>query len=339
MADSSAALADPAVIDDLRLVERTARHFIFGGLRPEFWEAYTLLRSDRDAYLAEAERLEGIRKAGGTAAPSTALLENLRLIRRDYHPLTRRLRALVERLLGTTDGLQLEFLLVLIMGSAQGREAAMQWIADPVAHERQARMRLRAMARLVEAYRKALLEHQRQAVPPEGSVSSSSAPPPLQPPPRLAEDVRGARKILEILEGMKPTAELWEVLGLLMARRAETTRLALELHALRRDGRPGEFAGAAFRFKERLQEVRRRYGQLVAALGEFVGGLQVERRIPELEEVVVASLVVSSPGRQRARQWLEDPARARAEALGYVESVRKRMAEPPADRPVESARR
>ncbi|HYF01447.1 MAG TPA: hypothetical protein VEJ18_21170 [Planctomycetota bacterium] len=333
MPESTATLADPSVIDDLRLVERTARHFIFGGLRPEFWEAYTLLRTDRAAYLAEAERLERARKGGGTAAPSPELMENLRLIRRDYHPLTRPLRGMIERLLGTTDGLQLEFLLVLIMGSARGRETAMQWIADPAAHERQAKLRLRAMSKLVDAYRKALMEHQRQAPPPPAG-DAAGGPPALQPPPRLAEDVRSSRKILEILDGMKPPARLWEILGLLMARRAETTQTALELHRLRRDGQPGEFAGTAFRFRERIDQVRQRYGTLVQALHEFVHRLLEEPPDPTLEEVVVASLVVASAGRQRGRQWLEDPSRARAEALAYVDAVRARLEERPSRRAV-----
>jgi hypothetical protein len=180
----------------------------------------------------------------------------------------------------------------------------------------------------VDAYRKALLEIQRNAVPPPAAPGTLTGAPVMHLSSTLLEDLRAARKILALFDGQRPPAELWEVLGLVTSRRAETTRTALELHRLKKEGQPGEFAGAAFRFRERLQEIRLRLAQLVAAFREFLAGLPDPRRDPQLDEVVVASLVVSSGGRQRVRQWLEDPAGSRDEAVAYVESLRSRLAEP-----------
>ncbi len=314
---------DPQVLEDLRSVEESNTLFGAFGVRPEFWEAFTYLKIDRDGFEAELRRLAELRKEGKGGAISPEVLETFKGIRREFYPLAKRLRAYILGLHGTLDGLRLELAIVFIMGSLRGRDAAARWVDDPVAQKPDAELRLRVMGNLVDAYRKALLE-QRVAAPPQEIVPiepprKASAPgAPLQVSPQFLDDFRRASRLRELLRG-----DLWEALCLVLVQRAETAAAIAELERLRTDGKPGEFEGEVLRVRGTMGQVRQRYGGFVAELRKFLAGV-FGRWEGEIEETALAFIAASPKGRHRARQWLDDPELCRGEAARFVEGLRER---------------
>jgi hypothetical protein len=326
---------DPLVVEDLRLVERTAAHFGSPGMRPEFWELFTLLKSNRDAFVAEALRLEAARKAGEAAAVDPGLLEKLRQIRKDYFPLARELRVFLQKTEVPLDGMRLELGLVLTMASTRGREAALRWVADPVHQAPEAMPRIRVMTRLVDQYRKALLEQMMAAPPPPADdplpapVPAPAAKPedkPLRIHPQFLGDLRAGRRFVELLSIGRQPVELWEAVGFILVDRASAAAALRELQRLKRAGKPGEFAGETFRTRERLKELRGKLGRFVGDLRAFFirtfGTWE-----GEIEELVLAFIAASARGRHRARQWLDDPELCKDEAARFVADLRSRAGE------------
>jgi hypothetical protein len=296
------------------------------GLRPEFWESFTLLKIDRDRFEAELARLGELRRHGKPGAVSPDVLERFKAMRRDLYPLAKRLRAYMMGLGLPLDGLRLELALVFMMGSKRGREAAEAWVADPVSQRRDAELRLRVMGNLVDAYRQALLES-RVAAPPEPAAPAEAPDAvPLKVHPKFLDDFRRAARLRELLQEAKAPVERWEALCLVLVQRKETAASIAELERLRAGGRPGEFEGEVFRVRGKLELVRQRYGRIAGELRTFLSGV-LGRWEGEAEETAIAFIAASSKGRHRARQWLEDPELCREEAARFVEGLREQARE------------
>jgi hypothetical protein len=326
---------DPLVVEDLRLVERVAVRFGGGALRPEFWEVFTLLKANRDAFVAEAARLEAAKKAGAETKVASELLEKLREIRKDHYPLARELRIFLEKKVSPPlEGVRLELAIVLLMASSRGRESALRWVSDPATQGPEAILRIRVMTGLIEGYRKALLEQHVAAPPPPAddplpAPAPAAAKPeeaPLRIHPQFLGDLRAARRFVELLSGGKTPVQLWEAVGYILVDRAGAVQALPELQRLKRDGQPGEFAGEAMRVKGRIAEVRARFDRFVADLRAFFektfGSWQ-----GEIEELVLAFIAASPRGRHRARQWLDDPVLCKDEASRFVAELRARAGE------------
>jgi hypothetical protein len=188
---------DAEIVEDLLCVERCSTFLGAGPLRPEFWEVFTLLKSNRDHVLGEVKRLTELRASGQPATISLDLHEKLLDIRREFYGLASDLRPFLSKHEGMRDGMRLELALVFIMGSRRARDAAVKWIADPAAHAVEASVRVRLMGRLADAYCRALLEARKAspAAPPSSTYASevtvirhapgpaASPPPPAFAPP------------------------------------------------------------------------------------------------------------------------------------------------------------
>lgn len=319
---------DLQVLEDLRNVEHCGPLFGAFGVRPEFWETFTLLKTSRGLFDSEIARLTGLRRAGKAGALSPEVLEKLKAIRRDFYPLAKRLRAYLLGLHDAIDGLRLELAIVFMMGSQRGRATAQEWVNDPVGRKTGAELRLRVMGRLVDEYRKALLE-QRVSAPPEETVpldlprAAPSSGSPLKIHPQFLDDFRRALRIRELLRGTKSPVDLWEALCFILVRRPEALAAIGDLERLKEGGRPGEFEGEVFRLRDTLGQVRQRYGAFVAELRKFLAGA-LGRWEGEIEETALAFIAASPKGRHRARQWLDDPELCRGEAARFVEGLRER---------------
>lgn len=319
---------DPQVLEDLRNVEHSGPLFGVSGARPEFWETFTLLKTSRGLFDSEFARLSELRRAGKPGAISPEVLERMKAIRRDFYPLAKRLRAYLLGLQDALDGLRLELAIVFMMGSKRGRATAQEWINDPLGQKAGAELRLRVMGRLVDDYRKALLE-QRVSAPPEEMVPleapKAAAPSgaPLKIHPQFLDDFRRASRLRELLLGTKSPVELWEALCFILVRRPEAEAAIGDLERLKAGGRPGEFEGEVFRLRDTLGQVRQRYGPFVAELRKFLTGI-LGRWEGEIEETALAFIAASPKGRHRAKQWLDDPELCRGEAARFVEGLRER---------------
>jgi hypothetical protein len=319
-------VVDPQVLADLQSVEEASPLFGAFGLRAEFWEAFTYLKTDRDGFETEMRRLAELRKErrGGALAPE--VIEKFKEIRRKFYPLAKQLRTYIESLPGRLDGLRLELAIVFIMGSLQGRETASRWVADPISQRSDAEARLRVMGRLVDLYRKALLEHRLSAPPRDTAVIAASTAPQLPGGAHFADDLRHASGLQELLRGANPPVQVWEALCLVRVERQEMAATVAILERLKSKGKPDEFDAAVLRVQERVALVRQRYGGFVDQLRRFLAGV-FGRWEGELEETALAFIAASPAGRHRAKQWLEDPELCRGEATRFVEGLRQRARE------------
>ena len=68
---------DPQVVEDLRRVEQGCQILGACNVRAEFWEGFTLLKTGRDAFQAEIERLDGERRKGAETKLATELAQKL----------------------------------------------------------------------------------------------------------------------------------------------------------------------------------------------------------------------------------------------------------------------
>jgi hypothetical protein len=92
---------------------------------------------------------------------------------------------------------------------------------------------------------------------------------------------------------------------------------------LKVDGKPGEFAGALYRFRTRLKDIRSQFDPVALPVGVYLksifgtfGG--------DADELALAFLMASSQGRHRAKQWLDDPELCRGEASASMNGLRTR---------------
>ncbi len=186
---------DREVLDDLRCVEQCSTFFGPANLRPEFWETFLLLKTDRTLVRNEVRRLETLRKGGYTARVDPVVLDKLREIHRDHYPAAQKLRDFLSKLPSPPEGMRLELAIVFIMSAPRGRETAARWLGVPGGALEEASLRLRVMGRLIDSYCKALFEARvapaEEAAVPE-PVRAEAPPPPApflasvaEPPPIL----------------------------------------------------------------------------------------------------------------------------------------------------------
>lgn len=317
---------DPEVLDDLQGVERFLTFFGAGVLRPEFWELYLLFRENREILRRELGRLERLRAEQRPLAIEPAILDRLLTVRRRFQPAVRRLRDFLGAHPSVTESFRLDLAIVLLMSSPEGRAAAERWSADPTA---QADEVLRFMAdfeRRADAYCRALVSERREA-PPSTPKQSDARPGDIDSTirvhPDFLEDLRRVLRARALLEGIRPPAELWELMLLILVLREETRNGIEELERLKREGRPGEFAGAAYALREKASRMRERYGDLVEALRRHLISL-LGAWAGDTEELVLAIMVATVQGRHRVRQWLQKPADSRDEILHWTRVLRDR---------------
>jgi len=326
MAVGPASEIDPQVVEDLRIVEQGCRTLGSCGTRVEFWEVFTLLKTGRDAFQKECDRLVESMGRGEKGKVEPAIVERLANIKSELHPLARRLREFLGKSpAGILDGMKQDLALVFLMGSARARQSVAKWVNDPVGSAAESSLRLKILSRLVDSYRRALLDARRESTPspmkPDTTVRSMS-PSTVKLKPEFIDDLRYAARCRRMFEGPDP-APTWDLVCLLLLQRDETRRAIDELGLLKVDGKPGEFAGALYRFRSRLKDVRSQFDPVALPVGTYLksifgsfGG--------DADELALAFLMASSQGRHRAKQWLDDPELCRGEASASMNGLRTR---------------
>ncbi len=144
--------------------------------------------------------------------------------------------------------------------------------------------------------------------------------------PQFLEDYELVQRVRRLLEGPRSGPPPWEIHALVSFRRAELPAQLDELERLKRAGKPGEFAGAAYSLRERVREAMSKHevlaGNLRSYLEKVFGGWT-----GEAQEIAIAIVLGSAHGRHRAKQWLDDPEVCRNEAMGLMKSLLDRAHE------------
>jgi hypothetical protein len=140
--------------------------------------------------------------------------------------------------------------------------------------------------------------------------------------PEFVDDLRYVARCRRMFEGPE-AAPTWDLVCLILLQREETRRSIDELGLLKVDGKPGEFAGALYRFRTRLKDIRSQFDPVAQPVGAYLktifgtfGG--------DADELALAFLMASSQGRHRAKQWLDDPELCRGEASASMNGLRTR---------------
>lgn len=263
---------EPQIVDDLRVVEQGCQILGAAGARIEFWEGFTLLKIGRDAFQAETERLTLMRKKGAEVKVVSSLTDKLKEIKVQLHPLAKQLREFLGKSpAGILDGMKQDLALVFLMGSAKARASVLKWFEDPTGTAADSTLKLKILSRLVDAYRKALLEARRQNVPlaEKDTTVRSMSPSTLKLKPEFIEDLRRAESCRLLLAGMTPPPG-WDFYCLLLMQADETRQTMEELEHLKVNGKPGEFAGTLYRLRGRIKEVRAQHEPIGIPLRSYL---------------------------------------------------------------------
>lgn len=321
----SASEVEPQIVDDLRVVEQGCQILGAAGARLEFWEGFTLLKVGRDAFYAETERLVNMRRKGAEVKVVSSLTDKLRDIKTELSPVAKQLREFLSKSpAGILDGMKQDLALVFLMGSAKARASVTRWFSDPAGTAAESTLKLKILSRLVDAYRKALLEARRDNIPPaqKDTTIRSMSPATVKLKPEFIEDLRRLNTCRQLMAGTTP-APGWELYSLLLMQPEETRRTMEELEYLKANGKPGEFAGTLYRMRGQLKEVRAQHETAGTPLRTYLKKL-FPVWTAEADELAFAFLVSSSQGRYRAKQWLEDPDLCRSEATASMNGLRTR---------------
>lgn len=328
MGDTFISEIDPQVVDDLRTVEQGCQTLGNCGVRGEFWEVFTLLKTGRDAFQKEMDRLSGWVKQGMKATLDPALNEQLGVIKKDLYPLARQLREFLGKSpAGILDGMKQDLALVFLMGSKKARQSVQRWIADPTGSAAESTLRLKILSRLVDGYRKALLDSRRQGAEPRTAPDTtvrSMSPATVKLKPEFVDDLRYVDRCRALFEKLDQVPG-WDIVCLILAQRDETRRTIDELVQLKATGKPGEFAGSAHRLRSQLKQVRQQFDSIALPVGAYLKTIFGKFEGPA-DELALAFLVASSQGRHRAKQWLDDPELCKGEATASVNGLRTRAA-------------
>jgi hypothetical protein len=326
MGDSNPSEIDPQVVDDLRIVEQGCQVLAGCGVRTEFWESFTLLKIGREAYHAEIDRLNSRRRAGEEAKLDPAILQKIALIKEQLLPLARALREFLGKSsAGMLDGMKQDLALVFLMGSAKARQSVARWVSNPGGTADESTLRLKILSRLVDGYRRALLDARMQGAPPPASpdtVVRSMAPVTIKLKAEFVDDLRYVERGRRLFEKIDPVRG-WDIICLILMQRAETRHLIDEMTLLKTDGKPGEFAGVAHRLRTMLKQVRAQFNTIALPLGVYFTSL-FGNFGGDADELALAFLIASSQGRHRAKQWLDDPDLCRGEATASMNGLRVR---------------
>lgn len=322
--DEHLADVDSQVVDDLRVVEQACQTLGASGVRAEFWEVFTLLKVGRDIFQAETDRLAEARKKGTPAKVAPALTAQLVKIKAELSPTARQLREFLSKSpAGILDGMKQDLALVFLMGSAKARGSVSKWLADPAGTAAESTLKLKILSRLVDAYRKVLLEARKYMQPiqaPDTTVRSMS-PATVKLKPEFVDDLRYVERCRKLFPG--DSTPSWELVCLMLAQRDEMRREIEELEQLKVKGKPGEFAGASYRLRGQLKEVRAQHDPLAGPVRAYLKTI-FGSYSGEADELALAFLVASSQGRHRAKQWLDDPELCRGEASASMNGLRAR---------------
>ena len=319
---------DPQVVEDLRCVEQGCQILGACGARAEFWESFTLLKIGRDAFQAEVDRLDAQRKQGAEAKVAPELTKKLGMIKSELSPLARQLREFLGKSpAGILDGMKQDLALVFLMGSKKARQAVTRWVTDPAGSAAESTLRLKILSRLVDAYRRALLDTRKQGAPPAASPDTTVRS--MRPSPGTVklklEFVDDLRVVAEARKLFSNTDQVpgWDLVCLILMQREETRRSIEELIQLQKTGKPGEFAGASSRLRGQLKQVREQFDSIALPVGAYLKTIFGKFEGPA-DELALAFLVASSQGRHRARQWLDDPELCKGEATASINGLRTR---------------
>ncbi len=316
---------DPQTVDDLRVVEQGCQILGAAGARIEFWEGFTLLKIGRDAFQAEVERLTMMRKKGAEVKVVSSLADKLKDIKSLLSPLAKQLREFLGKSpAGMLDGMKQDLALVFLMGSAKARAAATKWVSDPLGHWDDAALKIKILARLVDGYRRALLEARRDNVPPaeKDTTVRAMSPATVKLKPEFVEDLRRLESCKKLMASVTPPPA-WDFFCLLLSQPDETRRIMEELEHLQAHGKPGEFAGTMYRLRGMLKQVRSQHEQAGLPLRKYFQSL-FSPFGGEADDLAFSFLISSSQGRYRAKQWLEDPELCKGEATASMNGLRTR---------------
>ena len=316
---------DPQTVDDLRIVEQGCQILGAAGARIEFWEGFTLLKIGRDAFQAETERLTHMRKKGGEVKVVSSLTDKLKDIKIQLLPLAKQLREFLGKSGGSMlDGMKQDLALVFLMGSAKARASVTKWVSDPAGSQADSTLKLKILSRLVDAYRRALMEARRDNVAPaeKDTTIRSMGHTKVQLKPEFIEDLRKLESCRKLMTGMTPPAG-WDLYCLLLSQPEEARRIIEELEHLKVNGKPGEFAGTLYRMRGMLKNIRAQHESTGGPLRAYLLKLFPSYGSPS-DDLAFAFLVSSSQGRYRAKQWLEDPELCKGEATASMNGLRTR---------------
>jgi hypothetical protein len=316
---------DPQTVDDLRVVEQGCQILGSAGARLEFWEGFTLLKIGRDAFQAETERITMMRKKGGEAKVVSSLTDKLKEIKAQLAPLAKQLREFLSKSpAGILDGMKQDLALVFLMGSAKARASVQKWVSDPLGNWDDAALKLKILSRLVDAYRKALLEARRDNVAPaeKDTTVRAMSPSTVKLKPEFVEDLRRLDACKKLMPTVTPPPG-WDFYCLLLGQPDETRRTMEELEHLKVNGKPGEFAGTLYRLRGLLKQVRAQHEPTGLPLRKYLQSL-FPTYGGEPDDLAFSFLISSSQGRYRAKQWLEDPELCKGEATASMNGLRTR---------------
>jgi hypothetical protein len=324
---------DPQTLQDLRLIESTRRMFSACGERVDAWEAFTLVKSAREEVQAEADRVQGWVQTGMRAMLCPSLKERLTSLRAEFGALATKLTGYLHAS-GTSslDPSMVDLAVVFLMGSSKARESASRWVSDPAGSAAEASLKLRILSGLVQSCLAAL-----ETAPTKAEAGDTALRRPGSASIRLKPDVIEALRTVVRSRALLQESGLgmlgWEIYYLTLTRADETRLTVEELAPLRTGGKPGEFAGVAYRLRSQLKEVRAVHESLISQLRAYLtgafGSFDSDR-----DELAIALLAGAPQGPHLARQWLDDPGLChdaavasmtamRARASAYLESARK----------------
>ncbi|HLY12686.1 MAG TPA: hypothetical protein VKW04_25500 [Planctomycetota bacterium] len=316
---------DSQTVDDLRVVEQGCQILGSAGARIEFWEGFTLLKIGRDAFQAETERITMMRKKGGEVKVVSSITDKLKEIKTLLSPLAKQLREFLGKSpAGILDGMKQDLALVFLMGSAKARQSVTKWVTDPLGNWDDATLKLKILSRLVDSYRKALLEARRDNVAPaeKDTTVRSMSTSTVKLKPEFVEDLRKLESCKKLM-GSTPPLPAWDFYSLLLSQPDETRRTMEELEHLKVNGKPGEFAGTLYRLRSMLKQVRSQHESMGLPLRKYFQSM-----FPafggQSDDLAFSFLVSSSQGRYRAKQWLEDPDLCKGEATASMNGLRTR---------------
>lgn len=316
---------DAQTVDDLRIVEQGCQILGAAGVRIEFWEGFTLLKIGRDAFQAETERLTLMRKKGAEVKVVSSMSDKLKDVKSQLSPLAKQLREFLGKSpAGILDGMKQDLALVFLMGSAKARQSVQKWVSDPTGSAADSALKLKILSRLVDAYRKALLEARRDNVAPaeKDTTIRSMSPATVKLKPEFIEDLRRLESCKKLLTTLTPPPA-WDLYCLLLAQPEEARRTMEELEHLKVNGKPGEFAGTLYRMRSMLQQVRTQHEPMGVPLRKYLLTLFPSYG-SQSDDLAFSFLVSSSQGRYRAKQWLEDPELCKGEATASMNGLRTR---------------
>ena len=175
--------------------------------------------------------------------------------------------------------------------------------------------------------------------PASASEPKLSAPPPASPPPPapkvaispadlpkgvdidVLDDVRRVRQCRQLFATTHQQIDVWEVFCLVMIDRDSTKIAVEELLKIQANGAGPEFMDGAMSLFEELLSIRAKYGKLAKMVREYIATIPIGSFGQETMDMALGFILASSRGRDRVKQWIEEPDAYRAEASGKLEDI------------------